>query len=160
MSLTRTQEIVLDLQLAIDRILEVLDGSRSLSDLEQASEAAREVANAVPHDNGLWPASSQHYIDTGRYFPDLSEYSNAPMLIVYIDGDEVGVACPHAGCAGDAIYEVDEAVRWNSANPSLWEGEPGFGVHQGDGDFETIGWICRTCRRAVELPDGIETEWS
>ena len=158
MSLTKAQEVVLDLQLAIDRILEVLDGSRNLTELEEASEAARTVVEAVPHDGGFTSASSQHFIDTGRYFPALDPYDSAPEVLVTEDADGSWIlACPHPGCAGAEVFEVDQAERWNSL---VWD-DGIFGVHEGDvGDgYATIGYICQDCTEPVTLPTFVDAEW-
>ena len=58
------------------------------------------------------------------------------------------------------LYEVDRSERWNRATPAEFDGEGYFVVHQGDGEYHTIGWICQTCLKSVTLPEGIDTEWT
>jgi hypothetical protein len=85
-----------------------------------------------------------------------------PELVIVDRGDYKTLACPHEGCDGDEVYEVDRAERWNPAVHDEDDLGSVLIVHQGhDGDgYQTVGWICQTCTKPVTLPNDLATEWT
>jgi hypothetical protein len=157
-----------------DSIRQIVDAWGE-GDLADAVNRAREYIDTLPVDEAS-SASRQFYIDTGRYMLDFSKPAPPQLIVGVLEqdlrdlvGGELGslfVACPHKGCNGTSIYEVDRSERWNEAEPEVAidgaSGEPDafLRIYQRDGDYETVDWICQTCNQSVALPDGVETEWS
>lgn len=86
---------------------------------------------------------------------DGPQAANVPDVLIR---DEA-LVCPHCEQA-DCIVEEDAAERWNPVRL----GVNGDGIHvaQGDATFETTGWRCEACGKAVEMPEALvqNAEWS
>lgn len=109
-----------------------------------------------------------------------------PEVIVTDVEDEACLTCPLPGCLGDSFYEVDRSERWNEieidgvqgdegyvygdrggagwgvvgTGPNPLAGLPVVAIHQGDGNYDTVGFQCQSCGGRVDLPEWIERSWS
>lgn len=96
--------------------------------------------------------------------------SNAfPQVIVTVGGTfedpETTFTCPwcKAEISRDGgVREMDLSVRHNDAHfepDREGEIEGTVGIHQGDGNYETLCYITACCSTPVDLPDGWEVTW-
>lgn len=77
--------------------------------------------------------------------------NDTPHVAKIVDGV---LTCPV--CDRQDIREWDRAERWNRTE---LRGDVLF-VSQGQSDFETMDYICADCQATMDLPEGIEVEWT
>lgn len=82
--------------------------------------------------------------------PDNEDQGDEPTVL--IEGGNL--VCPWRGCrAAGQIVELDVASR---ENVLYLTGDGLISAHLGDSSFESDGYECLTCNRAVSIPDGYE----
>ena len=87
--------------------------------------------------------------------------ADAPALIVTKKGN---LKCPWCKqrVGYDTVINLDCEIRWNRAEPRPDDDGKGGGtlvVGDGDGQFDTFGWMTECCMALVTLPDGWEDSW-
>jgi hypothetical protein len=92
-----------------------------------------------------------------------------PLLVIAlpVEGGKPGevahtTECPHCHAQGlDIVREIDEAVRWNTGELVIENGQivaANWGT--GGSNFHHSRYECEHCGNPVELPGDISEDWS